>query len=49
MLCTARAWRLPGSRSPQLGVSVVYTRSQTQPRTFAGRLTPGEGKEMCRE
>lgn len=46
MLCTARAWQLPGSRSPQLGISVLYTRSQTQTRTSAGWLAhakKGEG------
>lgn len=36
MLCTARAWQLPGSRSPQLGISVLDTRSQPQTRTFCG-------------
>lgn len=46
MLCTARARQLPGSRSPQLGISVLYTRSQPQTRTFAGWLAHakrGEG------
>lgn len=50
MLCTARAWQLPGSRNPQLGISVLYTRSQTQTRTFVGCLAHAKkGEGMCRE
>lgn len=51
MLCIARAWQPPGSRSPQLGISGLYTRSQAQTRTFVGWLAHAEkeGKEVCRE